>query len=360
MDVQLVRNKPDSRFLVISSQVPRAELGAVVQVLESLEKESYETGAALRQLAARLDAQLTSLSDLRQVITEMVQAVPQVELFKRPTVTEAPLRIYCLGAFAVFAGDQQIALKRTSKDGQILKYLATTGRKPVKRDVLLEVLWPDTDPQVANNRLKVTIHHLRQLLDPVLPDGACGECVVFEHGSYMLNPEMRIWTDVQEFEDNWQTGSKFERAGRMEEAIAAYSKAESLYRGDFLQEDMLEEWTLVKREALKDTHLEILDKLSQYYFRASQIDAAIAGWKKIIVQDPWREDAYRSLMICFAALGQRARALKWYETCVQTLRLQLGIDPEPETVELSERIRAGEATLLSPHPSGDRVSLTAN
>ena len=40
-----------------------------------------------------------------------------------------------------------------------------------------------------------------------------------------------------------------------------------------------------------------------------------------------------------AAAGQRGLALHWYNRCVQILKDQLGLDPEPETVALAQQIR---------------------
>jgi DNA-binding SARP family transcriptional activator len=254
------------------------------------------------------------------------------------TGQSARLKIYCFGRFEVYDGDQSVVLQRAGKGNLILKFL-TISRSPVLRDVLLETMWPESDPQVANNRLKVAIHHLRKSFAQSLANSTDAEIVSFRDGVYMLNPELEIWTDVHEFETLWQSGRQLERAGRLDEAADCYLRAEALYRGDLLEQDVFEEWTLVQRESFKDIYLTLLDKLAEHYMRTHETERAIEKWKKIIEKDACREDAYRHLISCYADRGQRALALRWYEACVTALREQLGVEPEPETVALYKQLR---------------------
>jgi DNA-binding SARP family transcriptional activator len=46
-------------------------------------------------------------------------------------------------------------------------------------------------------------------------------------------------------------------------------------------------------------------------------------------------------MSCHALLGRRARALRWYELCRNTLLNELNVAPSDETVDLANRISAG-------------------
>jgi DNA-binding SARP family transcriptional activator len=47
-------------------------------------------------------------------------------------------------------------------------------------------------------------------------------------------------------------------------------------------------------------------------------------------------------MLCHARLGQRGRVRCWYNLCRHTLRSELDIDPEPETVRLYTRLLNGQ------------------
>jgi len=69
---------------------------------------------------------------------------------------------------------------------------------------------------------------------------------------------------------------------------------------------------------------------------------AAEAYRKAISHDRLLEEAHRELMRCYAALGERGRALRHYEELVELLDEQLGTSPAPETVALYLRLRAGE------------------
>lgn len=319
----------------------RTSLRIAVETLTRLEQDVQEAQALIRQLAGHLLERSGALGDVSPGIVRLPHALPTGP---EPAVSrERPseLRIQCLGPFEVQRNDEYLAL-RAGKAAEILKFLALRPQQPVPRDVLLEAIWPETNPGIANNRLKVAMHHLRQAFIGQGCSPRCEGCVVFRDGCYLFNPRINVCTDIQDFEQAWQSGARLERTGRQAEAISCYLKAESLYRGDLLEEDLYREWTLVRREELKDSYLTILDKLSRYWLQIGNLDQAIDGWKKILARDPWREDIYRRVMACNAYRGQRGLALRWYETCAQALQTELNVGPEPETVALQQCILAGQ------------------
>ena len=132
----------------------------------------------------------------------------------------------------------------------------------------------------------------------------------------MLNSEIAIWLDFEEFEKHVQTGRQLEDAGRLAEAVAEYSIAEGLYQGDFLVEDLYEDWPSLQRQHLRNLYLDIADRLSAYYVQQREYTAAIALCQKILAKDNCYEEAYRRLMQCYLAQEQRHLA-------VEQRRLQL-------------------------------------
>lgn len=326
--------------LQVRESTPDA-LSSVDESIRIIEKEISEKQGLIDSLAARLSEQAHNLTRLRQIAQALRSSQGDTRWRTPNEESLNQLRVRCFGPFRVERGEAEVSLARLGKASMILKYLATM-RQPVQRDVLMEILWPETAPQTANNRLKVAMHHLRQAFAPTDTAPDCRDCILFGSGCYFLNPDFEIQVDMEMFERSWQTGLQLERAGRLADAIPFYLQAEALYGGDFLEEDRLEEWTLVRREALKDTFLTILDKLSRYWFKTNHPQRAIEGWKKILHYDPSREDTYRQLMICLASCGQRAVAMRWYEVCARVLRQQLDLEPEPETRSIYETIRTGK------------------
>jgi DNA-binding SARP family transcriptional activator len=238
------------------------------------------------------------------------------------------LQVRCFGRFEVYRDGQAIQTWRRRAARTLLKYLVAQ-HGPVHRDVLLELLWPELASASALNSLRVTLHSLRRALapgdaDPIINLGAV----------YFLNPAAAVWVDADVFTAHFETGLRLERQAHVEAAAREYAAAEFLYRDDFLVEDLYEEWTVLRREELRDQYLLVLTKLAQYCLATGDPEGCIVRCHKLLNKEPCNEDAYQRLMRSYALLGQYGRAAHWYELCERTLRKELDVEPSPETRRL--------------------------
>lgn len=245
------------------------------------------------------------------------------------------LVVYCLGAFRVYQGDRLITDWNGIKGKSIFKYLLAHRETPIAKDILMDLLWPGADPESARRSLHQAIYSLRQALRRGNPDFAH---VYFENDCYLLNPQISIWVDSIEFEEHLRAGRRLEAAGRITEAIAEYGIAESLYQGDYLEEDLYEDWPAAEREHLRRTYCDLADRLSEHYVRNGEYNAAIALCHKILARDNCHEPAHRRLMRCYLGQGQRHLAVRQYQTCVEVLQEELELGPSEETEALYQRI----------------------
>jgi len=252
------------------------------------------------------------------------------------------LKVRCLGRFELYCDYGQVERWQSTKAKSVFQCLMTRPREPIVKDVLMETLWPDSNPQVASNNLKAAIHSLRRTLENLFGRKDKFPYILFLQGNYRLNPDIELWVDVEEFENQVIAGRHFEKEGKLAEAIREYQLAESLYRGDYLEDEPYEEWTLLRREALKDTYLIILGKLADYCIETADYDGSIIYCHKILVKDPCREDAYRRLMCCYSRLGQRNRAVHWYEMCRQTIQAEVDAPPDVQTTALYHKLLKNE------------------
>ena len=153
---------------------------------------------------------------------------------------------------------------RRSKARTLLKYLVDR-RHPVARDVLIDLLWPDNELRAANNSLRVTLHALRQVLGTWRDESnEEQEYVVLDGGNFFLNPASHPRVDVEEFGTHFNAGFRLERNQRLPEALREYEAAEALYLGDYLIEDLYEEWSVARREQLKDQYLLVVTRLADH------------------------------------------------------------------------------------------------
>jgi DNA-binding SARP family transcriptional activator len=246
------------------------------------------------------------------------------------------LVVYCLGTFRVYQDDQPIERWPGHLSKRIFKFMVTHRERPIHQEILMDLFWRDADPEAARRNLYQAIYSLRQALQagsPAFPHILC------EDNCYYLNPEVEVWMDCEAFRTHEQDGRRLERVGRLQEAIKAYELAENLYQGEFLADDLYEDWAVVYRENLRHAHLDILDRLSQLHFDRGQMEKAINFCQKILAQDNCREDVHRRLMRCHIQQGQRHLALRQYHLCVEALKRELDVPPMPATLELYQQIQ---------------------
>lgn len=267
-------------------------------------------------------------------VLEAVLPTPEPSKPEQAVSTPA-LVIYCLGPFRVYCDSQLITEWKGLKCQAVLKYLVAQRERPVAKDVLMDLFWPDADPEAARRNLHQAVYSLRKTLNR---DPSQIQYVSFENDCYLLNPDVDIWLDFEEFEAHVQAARRLEAAGQIPAAMAQYGIAESLYTGDFLQEDLYEDWPSVQREQLRSVYLDSADHLSQCYVDRGEYAAAITLCQKILALDRCYEEAHRRLMHCYVAQGQRHLAVHQYQMCVQAMREELDLEPSQETQALHRRV----------------------
>ncbi len=261
----------------------------------------------------------------------------------REALSTAPdLRVRFFGGFEVFYRGEPLKLGRNSKAIAIFKCLLTRRGRPISQDMLMDWLWPESSPKKARWSLNSAVYALRRTLDEESPGTTLSDCVILDRGHYRLTRDLRISSDAEEFDAHYERGRLLERAKKWEDAASEYEKAIALYRGDYLVEDLYEDWTMIERERLTSAYVDILDRLAAYHAQAGNLQKSIADRYLLLDKDPYHEESYRALMRCYARLGLRGRALRQYELCERRLKHLYGIPPAPETRVLHEKLLAGE------------------
>ena len=281
----------------------------------------------------------TSEARLRALLSESVQTPLDTDSGQDDSTPKmsagSALEFYCFGKFHIEAAGRSLSVRVPSKSLKLLKFLLLRRRRPATRDLLAEALWPEIETGASLNRLRVAVHALRLSLRPAT---AGRDLIVFRNGSYELDPDIQIWVDADEFESLWQRGVNFESTGDREKATRCYESAGLLYRGEYLEEELYDDWALLRRESLRDAYLHLLGRLADWAFETRSYSRCVSYCHKILDEDPYREDTYRLLMNCYAATGQKSTVAHWYRVCRTMLRKGLDGVPSGRTVSLYQRI----------------------
>jgi DNA-binding SARP family transcriptional activator len=239
-------------------------------------------------------------------------------------ISVARLELHLLGPPQVTIGGTPLALD-AHKPLALLFYLAVTGQAH-RRDALATIFWPEQDQSSARAYLRRALWSLKKLgLEPWLDPER--ESVALKGGR---------WLDVVAFHDALASG----RTGT----------AVDLYRGDFLtgftlpDSPAFDEWQFHETERYRSAAAAALTGLVSVHEQQAEFTAAIEYARRLVALDPLQEESHRLLMRLYSYDGQRAAALRQYETCARLLMDELGVEPSAETRTLYESIRAGLLT----------------
>ena len=102
-----------------------------------------------------------------------------------------------------------------------------------------------------------------------------------------------------------------------------------------MQQRSIRVWLRNQREHLHQLALEALLQLAEDSLASGDFGTALTLAQRQLVLEPWREQAHRQLMYAYARMGDRSNALTQFERCREQLWDEIGIEPAPETAELS-------------------------
>lgn len=242
------------------------------------------------------------------------------------------LTLTFLGAFQAHLDGAPLTNFHSVKVQALLAYLVVEADRPHTRETLMALLWPDDAPQSAQQSLRQALYALRRVLGDT-DNPAREPFLLVTRQTIQLNSRSQVTLDVASFLQQVQQGN-------LAEAVALYSA--DLLVGLVTDSTPFEEWLRVTREYLHNLALNALGQLTQQRLDNDDYAHSATYARRLLLLDPWREEAHRQLMMALALSGERSAALAQYESCRRVLADELGIEPDQETMTLYEQIRIGK------------------
>lgn len=248
------------------------------------------------------------------------------------------MQISLLGKMEIRHQGKAVSFDLGRKARILLAFLLLNAQKPIHKDVIGNQFWQHCSTNAARNSLNVSIYSIRKCFKKILPDEAF---ILYSMEKYALNPELSLTTDVDNFYKHWKMGKELEQRNEFLKSIPFYEKAIALYRGDFMEDMVYEEWIESQRDHIKEAYLYMLDRLSLWAFEQKDYDTAIKYGEQALLKDNCLENIHQRLMICFFQKGNRIKAIQQFQKCKKTLYEELEVKPSKKTVELYEQITKG-------------------
>ncbi|WP_043421905.1 AAA family ATPase [Azonexus hydrophilus] len=246
---------------------------------------------------------------------------------------ETQLKIQLLGKVSLSLDGVEHGNFAYDKIRALLGYLAAAPGQWFRRDALAELLWPNASGEAARISLRRALYELRQLFETIGIDP-----LQANRNSIGFFPDRRVSIDLVEFIAD-APGDHETTA-----AMQALARQAALYWGNFLEGVQVadsaefDHWLQVRREALLQRAIGMLDRLVAWHARQGQREAAIRHVRRKLELTPWIEANYCQLMELLAEDGHYGQIWQTYLDCQRYLQREMGLEPESRTTELAQRL----------------------
>ncbi len=245
-----------------------------------------------------------------------------------------PPQVECDGALVHVGRRKAVAL---------LAYLAVT-RRSHSRDHLAALLWPEMNQRRARSMLRSVLVMLHHAIGPQW-------LRVFDD-QIALDDQPDLLVDVTRFRRLLASvaAHRHTSLAACNACVLALADAADIAASPFLAGFALPDapefdlWQSMQADSLQRELAEVLEQLAVVHAGAGRnaVRTAIDYAHRWLTLDPLHEPAHRLLMLLFAEAGDRAAAFRQFDECSRVLAAELDAEPSPETIELRDRIVAGD------------------
>jgi DNA-binding SARP family transcriptional activator len=204
----------------------------------------------------------------------------------------------------------------------LLALLAVEHPRPLTRDKVIALLWPDSGTDEARHLLRDSLYLIRSAL---------GDPSVVSAGDDLRLSSERLTCDLWEFEAALA-------AGDLERAIG-------MCHGPFLSgfhvsgADEFERWSEAERSRMARRFAQTLEQLAERETLAGNHLRAVECWSRLAAEDPYNSRVALRYMEALEGAGDPAGALRHAAVHAELLRSDLDAGPDKEVVALVERLR---------------------
>jgi DNA-binding SARP family transcriptional activator len=280
----------------------RAQVNAIVQ--------AHLFGTPFGERLARTTLRSLGVQDDAYGIAGPLQAL-------RSDQDEMPVRIHTLGTFIVYRAGKPVATSEwpSRKARDILKILAARGASGIRRDEIADMLWPDDDD--PGSKLSVALSHLKRVLDPDKQYDA-NYFIVADRASIRLDID-NTSIDVVEFKSA-AAESVAAHAAKDPGAIEMLEAAAAMHTGDFLADDLYEDWAAEARDEVEALGSDVVRVLAFALAKTSDPQRSVAWFARLISYDPHDEPTYEALIWVLAEARRHGEARRYHRMYEMRMR----------------------------------------
>lgn len=230
-------------------------------------------------------------------------------------------QVELFGGIKAIVSGRVVARFRTEKTALLLAYCAYFLGREHPRETLIEMLWPDSDPDQARNSLSKAVSSLRNQLEPAGIEP--GTVLQADRRTVGLNPDFAT-CDAHRFARLIEAANKISDPSA---EMAALEQAVGLFKGE-LMPGFYADWIMDEQPRLHDAYVSALNRLAELHSHNPRKGLEYA--KRAVAADPLREDAHVAAIRLMVASGDRASAQRQYQALEKMIKEEWGNEPSQE------------------------------
>lgn len=212
----------------------------------------------------------------------------------------------------------------------LLSLLALEGA--MARERLAALLWPDVDAAAGRRNLRRELFRLREL-----------GCALSEGADGALELDARLRVDVLAFRAALQAGD--------DDGALQVAGAQVLDGLDGVAGAEFDHWLNRRRLQLQQSRRSVRLRHAAALEAGGDLPSALALHLQALAEDRCDEPAARAAMRLHAALGERAMALSVFGQLANSLRDELDLEPDAQTLALASELRQPGQAAEPPAPA---------
>jgi SARP family transcriptional regulator, regulator of embCAB operon len=239
-------------------------------------------------------------------------------------------RIQLCGKLVGELDGQRVEDALPGRQGRLLfGYLVTERLRPVRRETLIDLLWPGKPPDSSGASLRPLISRMRHILG----DRLSGRSEL----RLLLPPDARV--DIERVAVYLHDAESAVSLERWRDAWMPAQIGWSITSREFLS-GCDGEWVQDRRRRLEDDHLRALQciAVAGLHLGPAELPDAERAARSLIELAPYRESGYGLLMRALELRGDVAEALLVHDRLRRVLRDELGLAPSREVQHVVERL----------------------
>ena len=241
-----------------------------------------------------------------------------------------------LGRFRIFKGCDELRREcfQRTKAWRLLAFLAHHFPHRVSHEMVMEAFWTDFDNPAAKKNIYTTLSSLCSTLEPSKPRNTKSAYIHHKDGLIWLEPSLVEEIDIDTFDQLYKKGELESGNQHVKASIDCFMKANKLYRGDYLEEELYSDWPITTRTLFSDKLLNVIEKLSSLLLQEERVLEALSLLNEAFQKNPLNERICRALMKAYQQLGMREKAYRCFLRYRDLLIEELGIEPDLQTFQI--------------------------